>query len=295
MASRNLGPDLPSTSLRRQLEDELTVPRLGYADDFERSSDAFAGKPSVPRPRLSVIIPVYNEAQNVEKLVEKVLRVPIDKEVIVIDDGSTDGTAEIVRTRVAALAPNILWRAHEKNQGKGAAIRTGLKIATGEILIIQDADLEYDPSDFVPILGKFDDRTVHVVYGSRFENVNRYLFIWHWFCNRFLGAHYEIRYLHHFLGILALNFLSNTLYGAGITDEATCYKAFRREVLEQFELKCRGFEFCPEVTAKVRKAGYTITEVPITYHPRSKEQGKKLNWRHGFEAIFTLIKYRFVD
>ena len=254
-----------------------------------------ATEPEFTRPRLSVVIPVYNEAQNLEKLVQKVLRVPIDKELIIVDDGSTDGTAEILRTRVAGLAPNILWNVHTKNQGKGAAVRTGLTMATGEILIVQDADLEYDPADFVPIVSKFDDPAIHVVYGSRFQNVNRYLFIWHWFCNRFLGAHYEIRYLHHFLGILFLNFLANTLYRARITDEATCYKAFRREVLDQFELKCTGFEFCPEVTAKVRKAGYAITEVPITYHPRSKQEGKKLNWRHGFGAIFTLIKYRFVD
>lgn len=246
------------------------------------------------RPRLSVIVPVYNEVQNLQTLVAKVLAVPIDKEVIVVDDGSTDGTSEL-RDRVLAMGPNIQWVTHAKNQGKGAGIRTGLKTATGEILIIQDADLEYNPADFVPILAKFDDPDVHVVYGSRFENVNRVLFIWHWFCNRFLGAHYEIRYLHHFLGILALNLLSNVLYGARITDEATCYKAFRREVLDRFELKCTGFEFCPEVTAKVRKAGYTITEVPITYHPRSKNEGKKLNWRHGFGAIYTLVKYRFVD
>jgi len=254
-----------------------------------------ATEPAFTRPRLSVVIPVYNEAQNLEKLVAKVLRVPIDKELIIVDDGSTDGTADILRTRVAALAPNIKWHVHATNQGKGAAVRTGLGMASGEILIVQDADLEYDPADFVPIIAKFDDPSIHVVYGSRFQNVNRYLFIWHWFCNRFLGAHYEIRYLHHFLGILFLNFLSNVLYGARITDEATCYKAFRREVLSKFELRCTGFEFCPEVTAKVRKAGYAITEVPITYHPRSKNEGKKLNWRHGFGAIFTLIKYRFVD
>ena len=236
---------------------------------------------SVKRPRLSVIVPVYNEVQNLEKLVAKVLAVPIDKEVIVVDDGSTDGTSDL-RDRIVAMGANIKWTAHTRNRGKGAGIRTGLTLATGEILVIQDADLEYDPGDFVGMMAKFDDPNVHVVYGSRFENVNRLLFIWHWFTNRFYGTHYEIRLLHHFLGILALNFLSNVLYDARITDEATCYKAFRREVFDKFELKCTGFEFCPEVTAKVRKAGYTITEVPITYHPRSKDEGKKLNWRHGF-------------
>ncbi len=125
--------------------------------------------------------------------------------------------------------------------------------------------------------------------------MNKYLFLWHWVCNRFFGGHYEIRYLHHFLGIQFLNFLANILYSANITDEATCYKAFRRKVLEKISLRCQGFEFCPEVTAKVRKAGFRITEVPISYHPRSRHEGKKLNWRHGFGAIWTLIKYRFVD
>jgi glycosyltransferase involved in cell wall biosynthesis len=223
-----------------------------------------------------------------------VLDVPIDKEVVIVDDGSTDGTQGLGPV-VTAMGPRITWITHARNQGKGAAIRTGLTQASGEILIIQDADLEYNPADFVPIVAQFDNPAVSVVYGTRFQNVNRTLFIWHWFCNRFLGGHYEIRYLHHFLGILGLNLLSNVLYGANITDEATCYKAFRREVLDKFELTCTGFEFCPEVTAKVRKAGYAIAEVPITYHPRSKEEGKKLNWRHGFAAIYTLIKYRFVD
>jgi len=133
------------------------------------------------------------------------------------------------------------------------------------------------------------------VYGTRFWKVNPYLFVWHWFCNRFLGARYEIRYLHHFLGIQTLNLLANSLYSANISDEATCYKAFRRNLLQKITLRCEGFEFCPEFTAKVRKSGVTIHEVPVNYHPRSHSEGKKLNWRHGFQAIWTLIKYRFVD
>ena len=244
---------------------------------------------------LSVIIPHFNEEKTIRRLVERVMAVPLSKEVILIDDASTDGSVGIIEKELAPLYPNLAVLRHERNRGKGAAIRTGLARARGDIVIIQDADLEYDPTDYLPIMRAFDDPSVSVVYGTRFRNVNRYLFVWHWFCNRFLGKHYEIRYLHHFLGIQALNLLTNVLYSAKITDEATCYKAFRRKVLDSIRLKCRGFEFCPEITAKVRKAGYAITEVPIRYHPRSHREGKKLNWKHGFEAIYTLVKYRFVD
>ncbi|MBI2095252.1 MAG: glycosyltransferase family 2 protein [Candidatus Omnitrophica bacterium] len=247
------------------------------------------------RTPLSVIIPVYNEAGNIEELIRRVMEVPLEKEVVLVDDASNDGTGEIIRTKVLASYPGIKFESHPENRGKGSAIRTGLKRAEGEIVIIQDADLEYNPSDYVQIFREFRNPGVSVVYGTRFSNINRHLFVWHWFCNRFFGAHYEIRYLHHFIGIQFLNFLANVLYSANITDEATCYKAFKREVLEKISLRCRGFEFCPEVTAKVRKAGYSITEVPVTYHPRSRKEGKKLSWRHGFEAIYTLIKYRFAD
>ena len=245
--------------------------------------------------KLSVIIPHYNEKNTIEKIIEKVQNAPVDKEIIVVDDASTDGAREVLQKGFNGKYSNLKIYYHEKNQGKGAAIRTGLKHAQGEIVIIQDADLEYNPQDYAQIVRKFRDPDVHVVYGTRFWKVNPYLFIWHWFCNRFLGAHYEIRYLHHFLGIQTLNLLANFLYAAKISDEATCYKAFRKQVLDKFKLKCTGFEFCPEFTAKVRKAGYVIAEVPINYHPRSHKEGKKLNWRHGFEAIYTLIKYRFVD
>ena len=247
------------------------------------------------KPALSVIIPHYNEKDTVLELIRRVDAVPVSKEIILVDDGSREDSLRVLREEVAIQFPTVRIFYHEKNRGKGAALRTGFERATGDILIVQDADLEYDPQDFLKILRCFRNPDVHVVYGTRFWKVNKYLFIWHWFCNRFLGAHYEIRYLHHFFGILLLNFLANGLYFANITDEATCYKAFRRQVLEKVRLHCTGFEFCPEFTAKVRKAGYAITETPVTYHPRSRQQGKKLNWRHGFEAIFTLFKYRFID
>ena len=245
--------------------------------------------------KLSVIVPVYNEAQNIEALVEKVVASPVDKEIILVDDASTDGTVDIIRNKILPKHGNIRFFRHEKNKGKGSAIRTGLPQAVGEVVIIQDADLEYDPQDYVQILRKFRDPKISVVYGTRFWKVNRHLFIWHWFCNRFLGAHYEIRYLHHFLGILLLNFLANILYSANITDEATCYKAFRRKVLEKIHLRCEGFEFCPEVTAKILKKGIEIYEVPSSYRPRTRKEGKKIKFRDWVQAVCTLIKYRIVD
>jgi len=245
--------------------------------------------------RLSVIIPHYNEKESISKLIQKVLEVPLEKEIIVVDDASTDGSKAILKEQWEGRGENFKIFYHDKNEGKGSAIRTGLQAATGDIVIIQDADLEYNPMDYLKIWKAFEDPEVCVVYGTRFKDINRHLFIWHWFCNRFFKTHYEIRYLHHFLGIQALNLLANGLYFANITDEATCYKAFRKKVLEKIHLRCKGFEFCPEVTAKVRKAGYRIKEIPISYHPRSRAEGKKLNWRHGFEAIYTLIRYRFVD
>lgn len=244
---------------------------------------------------LSVIIPVYNEKEYVAELVKRVEAVPLDMELILVDDCSTDGTAAIIENEILKKYSNARSLRHDKNQGKGAAIRTGLKAATGELVIIQDADLEYNPQEYLPIVKKFDDASVYVVYGTRFSTVNNYLFVWHWFLNHFFKSDYEIRYLHHFIGIKTLNLLANVLYSAKITDEATCYKAFRRKIFDRITLKCKGFEFCPEVTAKVRKAGYAIVEVPISYHPRSRSQGKKLNWKHGMKAIATLIQYRFTD
>ena len=245
--------------------------------------------------KLSVVMPVYNEKDTIREIVGRVLAAPVHKEIIIVDDASSDGTRELIEKNYKGRDGfKVLF--HEANKGKGSAIRTAFTAVSGDVVIIQDADLEYDPHDFVKILNEFEKPEVQIVYGTRFWKVNKFLFVGHWFSNRFLGTRYEIRYLHHFLGIQFLNFLVNVLYSARITDEATCYKAFRREVLEKIHLNCKGFEFCPEVTAKARKAGYRITEVPISYHPRSHEQGKKLNfWKHGLEAIFTLIKYRFVN
>lgn len=247
------------------------------------------------QPLLSVVIPVYNEEKSLEILVQRVAEVAIPKEIILVDDGSSDRTPEIIEKTLKRDYKNLKAIRHPKNRGKGAAVRTGIAAATGDMVVIQDADLEYSPSDYPRLIEPIVRGEADVVYGSRFRNVNKLLFIWHWFLNRFMRRHYEIRYLHHFVGIQALNLLANLLYGAKITDEATCYKVFRTSLLREITLVSDGFEFCPEVTAKVLKKGRRIFEVPITYHPRTKKEGKKLNWKHGFTAIWTLIKYRFVD
>ena len=249
----------------------------------------------VKPPLLSVVMPIYNEEKNIEEIVRRVSIVPIEKEMILVDDCSTDRTAEIIASRIVPKYPNIIFMRHEKNRGKGAAVRTGYSVVRGEIAIVQDADLEYNPSEYPELIQPILEGQTQVVFGSRFMKVDKFLFVWHWFLSRFLGRHYEIRYLHHFLGIQILNALANVLYGARITDEATCYKVVKTSLLNDIKLRCDGFNFCPELTAKLRKKGHRILEVPITYHPRTKKEGKKLNWKHGFEAIWTLLKYRFVD
>lgn len=247
------------------------------------------------RPLLSVIIPVFNEEASIARIVERVKEAAVSKEIIIVDDGSTDGTVGVIERQLLPAASDIKLIRHGTNRGKGAAIRTAFQAVTGDIVIIQDADMEYSPSEYPQLVEPIIQGRAEVVYGSRFKNVNKLLFAWHWFLNRFFGRHYEIRYLHHFIGIQILNLLANLLYNARITDEATCYKVIKTSVLRDIKLRCNGFEFCPEVTAKLRKKGYSILEVPISYHPRTKKEGKKLNWKHGFEAIWTLLKYRFVD
>ncbi len=246
-------------------------------------------------PLLSVVIPVFNEKKNIAKVISEVEKVPLLKEIVIVDDRSSDGTYELLRKEILLQYPNISLMRHAKNQGKGAAIRTALSVVQGDIVIIQDADLEYDPKEYPKLVIPIIQNKTDIVYGSRFKNIHPFSFYWKWFCKRFLGMSYEVSYLHHFLGIQFLNLLTNILYGGRITDEATCYKVFRSEIIKNIVLHCEGFEFCPEITAKVRKRGHPILEVPITYHPRTAEEGKKLNWTHGIRASWTLIKYRFRD
>ena len=224
--------------------------------------------------KLSVIVPCYNEEKTVAALLKKVESVSVSKEVIVIDDGSTDNTREILKGFQYPPFKIILKSA---NSGKGDSIREGLRHAQGDIIIIQDADLEYDPQDYIRLILPITDGKADVVYGSRWAGVP------------FSRQPFNI----FRVGTWFLTWLTNMLYNAGITDEPTCYKVFKSGVLKGIELKCRRFEFCPEVTAKLRKKGYRIYEVPIHYEPRTVRQGKKVNWKDGIEAVWTLLKYRF--
>ena len=221
---------------------------------------------------VSVIVPVYNEAANVNELLQAIQASPVKKEIIIVDDGSTDGTRE----KLKALPPmdDVTVVFHEKNCGKGAAIRTALAYTRGEYILIQDSDLEYDPQDYPALLRPLEEGKANVVYGVRPDRPERGL--------RF------------FLGAKLLTHLTNLLYGAGIHDEATCYKVVRRSLLSQFQLSCHRFEFCPEVTAKLCRMGEKIEEIPIQYHPRSAVEGKKIRHSDGWQAIWTLIRYRFV-
>jgi glycosyltransferase involved in cell wall biosynthesis len=208
---------------------------------------------------------------HLEDLLRAVLASPVKKEVIVVDDGSTDGTREKLLAQAPSDDVTIVF--HERNCGKGASIRTALSYARGEYVLIQDSDLEYDPADYSALLRPLQEGRANVVYGIRPDRPERGL--------RF------------FLGAKFLTYLTNFLYGTRIHDEATCYKVFRRSVLTRLRLECRRFEFCPEVTSKLCRMGEKIEEVPISYNPRSAEEGKKIRHSDGWLAIWTLIRYRF--
>ena len=235
--------------------------------------------------KISIIIPVYNEKKDIRKVIEEVKKIKLNKEIIIVDDYSKDGTRQILKKynsfrsnkRDGAKNDKIKVLFHKKNCGKGRAIRTGLKEASGEIVAIQDADLELDPSDHKRIIKKMQTSGADVVYGSRF-------------LGKVEGMHWLNRLANQFLtGLL------NLLYGGDLTDINTAYKTFKRSVIEKLKLRCERFEFDPEVTLKVIKTGYKITEIPINYRARTKEQGKKICWRDGFESLWTIIKYRFTD
>ncbi len=236
--------------------------------------------------KLSIIIPVFNEEKTIETLLKKVLAVKlgsVKKEVVVIDDASSDKTREVLsKFKVQSSKFKIL--SHTKNQGKGAAIRSGIKESTGELIIIQDADLEYDPNDYLKLIKPIQQKMAEVVYGTRLKNYplsfldgEKTILPSHLIANRFLTA------------------LTNFLYGSNLTDMETCYKLFKRSVLKNITLKSNGFDFEPEITAKILKKGITILEIPIKVKPRSYAEGKKINWIDGVTAIWTLIKYRFTN
>lgn len=213
-----------------------------------------------------------------EKAVLAVLAVNRADEIIIVDDGSTDGTKDLY-PQIAKLDDRINIQFHERNQGKGAALRTGFKVATGDILLIQDADLEYDPRDYYDLVRPIEEGRAAVVYGSRFRGgPTKAMFFWHMVGNKFLTL------------------VTNILYNTILSDMETCYKVFRADVIRDIPLRAKGFEFEPEITSKVLKRGYRIYEVPISYNGREFDEGKKLNpWKEGPKAFFYLIKYRFVD
>jgi dolichol-phosphate mannosyltransferase len=230
--------------------------------------------------KVSILIPVYNEFLTLPLVVDRVLAAPLpegcEKEIIIVDDGSTDGTTELLdRYRDSPL---VAVHHSLVNFGKGAALRMGIAKATGDILMVQDGDLEYDPKDYVTILDPIVRGEAKIVYGSRFHR----------------GARKGVRDMKwaNWLANRWLTWTANILYGAGLTDEATAYKAFAREVIEAVDLKCVRFEFCPEITAKSRRLGFSIKEVAISYNPRGILEGKKIRWQDGVQALWTLVRYR---
>jgi glycosyltransferase involved in cell wall biosynthesis len=227
--------------------------------------------------KLSIVIPIYNEETLLPRVLDRVRKLPLEKELILVDDCSQDGTWQILQQEAAKFPADTVILRHEKNQGKGASIRTGLAHVTGDIVIIQDADLEYNPEDIPAVLAPIIDGKVQVAYGSRF-----------------MGNIKKMRLPNRVANYL-LAWLVSILYGQKITDEATAYKAFRTEVIKQIPLTCTRFEFCPEVTAKVLKRGYKIIETPVSFEARTFEEGKKIGWRDFIVAVYILLKYRFTD
>jgi glycosyltransferase involved in cell wall biosynthesis len=225
--------------------------------------------------KLSVVIPVYNEIGTIREVLERVRAVPIPKEVIVVDDGSRDGTGDVLQS---LSSPELVILYHDKNRGKGAALRTGFARVTGDIVLVQDADLEYDPSEYPRLLKPILENKADVVYGSRFGGeTHRVLFFWHYVGNRFLTT------------------LSNMFTNLNLSDMETCYKVFRASLLKRLRFRSNRFGFEPEFTVKVARLGYRIYEVPVSYHGRGYESGKKITWKDGVSAIGCIVWYRFFD
>ena len=227
--------------------------------------------------KISVVIPVYNEVRTIKEIVVRVQEVELEKEIIIVDDYSTDGTREHLR-EINQANENVKVLYHDHNQGKGAALRTGFQAITGDIVIIQDADLEYDPREYPLLLAPIVDGRADVVYGSRFlAGPHRVLFFWHYVGNKFLTL------------------LSNMFTNLNLTDIETCYKVFKKEIIAEIKLKSNRFGFEPEFTAKIAKKGFRIYETPISYSGRTYAEGKKISWKDGIKAVFAILWFRFFD
>lgn len=226
---------------------------------------------------LGVIIPVYNEAATIEEIIRRVVAVGLADEIVIVDDGSTDGTRKLLQ-EISSKYPQVKILLHDQNQGKGSAVRTGIKNSTMDLVIIQDADLEYDPRDYPAILKPIEEGMADVVYGSRFlGGPRRTTMFWHLVANKMLTL------------------MTNVLYNSILSDMETGYKLFRREIIADIPLNAKRFDFEPEITAKLLKRKIRIFEVPITFNPREYSEGKKIGLKDAFEAVWTLLKYRFVD
>lgn len=226
--------------------------------------------------KLSVLMPVYNECETLEQIVQQVVSTGLVHEIVMVDDGSTDGSRELMKRWDGDPVVRVFF--HEKNKGKGSAIRTAISHATGEVMVIQDADLEYDPRDYPKLLQPIEEGRADVVYGSRF-----------------LGGPARKVYFWHRVGNLMLTLMTNVLYNIDLTDMETCYKCFRADVVQNMQLRSRRFELEPEITAKIAKRGYRIYEVPISYYGREYHEGKKITGWDAIPAIWTLLKYRVTD
>jgi glycosyltransferase involved in cell wall biosynthesis len=227
--------------------------------------------------KISVIIPVYNEKSTITDIIARVRAVDLEKEIIIVDDGSTDGTSQQL-AQIGSKFGDVNVLSHQKNRGKGAALRTGFASASGEIIIVQDADLEYDPREYETLLVPILDGRAEVVYGSRF-----------------LGGPHRVLFFWHYVGNQVLSLLCDTLSNLNLTDMETCYKVFKKEVLDDIKLKSNRFGFEPEFTMKIAKKGFRVYEVPISYSGRTYEEGKKIGWRDGLAAIFAILWFRFFD
>jgi len=228
--------------------------------------------------KISIVIPCYNEAKTIETIVQAVLAAPLsNREIIIVDDCSTDGTKEVLYKKISHLVDQIIY--HKRNQGKGAALRSGFANVSGEIVIIQDADLEYNPQEYPVLIQPILDGKADVVFGSRFQG----------------GQAHRVLYFWHYIGNQVLTLLSNMFTNLNLTDMETCYKVFRNEVLQQIEIKENRFGVEPELTAKVAKLGCRIYEVGISYSGRTYSEGKKINWKDGIQAIRCIFKYNLFD